>query len=144
MSKKLTNNKLPPFVAMLWLMLNHQAYIKLPPSSKAMLPYFLGKVQLPGNYKDPAYYRTNFEFTYSEATRLGCARRTFHKVIVDLVKFGFIDPVKKGGRRGCGLSSSVFRLSNRWQDFGTSLFQEIHWAEFGQYQIKKQILGDRK
>lgn len=140
MAKKGINSKLPPFVPMLWSMLNHSAYISLPPTSKGMLPYFLGKVKLPGNHKDPAYYKTTFEFTYSEGVRLGCARRTFFNVIADLMRFGFIDPVKKGGRRGYGLSSSVFTLSDRWKHYGTSQFRTICWNEFGQHQIEKQIM----
>jgi hypothetical protein len=141
MSKKRTNDRLPPFVAMLWALLNHKAYIALPPTSKAMLPYFLGKVKLPGNYNDPAYYKTTFEFSYSEGVRLGCAKRTFHEVIKNLMRFGFLDPVVKGGLRGMRQSPSIFKLSPRWKDYGTGNFQEIHWEQFGEHQIRKGILS---
>ena len=126
MARKGINNRLAPFVAMPWSMMNHNAFKKLPPTPAKMLPYFLGKVQLPGNDKNPAYYKTTFEFTYSEAFGLGCAKRTFGKVIEKLMEFGFIDPVKKGGLRGAGLTSSIFRLSARCVNYHCKLVRYFH------------------
>jgi hypothetical protein len=46
------------------------------------------------------------------------------------MRYGFIDPVKKGGLRGTGLTSSSFKLSRRWESYGTSAFKEIRWESF--------------
>ncbi len=130
-------SKLPPFVALTWEMLNHPAYIRLPASAKGMLPYFIGKVR--AGVREPAHYTTRFDFTYSEALRYGCARRTFFNVIDALVLHGFIDPVEKGGLRGTGQSSSMFRLSSRWKKYGAAGFQQVSWSQFGQDQVCRQV-----
>jgi hypothetical protein len=135
--KKKKGGKLPPFVAMTWAMLNHKAYVKLPPTPKGMLPYFLGKVKIPNDA--PTYYHAEFSFTFSEAIKYGCARRSFYRVIEALVGHGFVDPVRKGGRAGGRDTASVFRLSKRWQNFGTFAFEKVSWAEFGEAQIRKQV-----
>ena len=131
------NKKLPPFVALTWEMLNHKAYIELPASAKGMLPYFLGKVR--ASVREPAHYTTSFTFTYSEAHRYGCARKTFFNIISALVLHGFIDPVEKGGLRGAGLTSSTFKLSPRWKKHGTAAFEVITWAQFGGDQVHRQV-----
>jgi len=118
-------------------MLNHRAYIDLPASAKGMLPYFIGKVR--ASVREPAHYRTSFAFPYSEAERYGCATRTFYKILTDLVRFGFIDPVEKGGLRGAGLSSSAFRLSPRWKKYGTAAFEKVTWGQFGEGQVRRQL-----
>ncbi len=135
MAKKKISNKLPPFVPMLWDMLNSKAYKDLPNSSKGLLPYFLGKVKLP--IKSFEYYETTFSFSYAEALKIGCARRTFYNVIQALMRNGFIDPVKKGGLKSDKLTMSYFRLSKRWKDYGLATFKKMEWREFGQEQIRR-------
>ena len=120
--------KTVPFVALTWELLNSKAYKQLPCSAAKILPYFLGKVKM--DFRDPARYETTFPFTYSEARRLGFAKSTFAKVLKDLTRLGFIDPVTKGGLRGTGLTSSVIRLSKRWEDYGKDSFKEIKWECF--------------
>jgi hypothetical protein len=88
-------NSLPPFVALLWEMLNSWAYKELNSSAAKALLYFLGKFK--GVYSDPQRYKLAFPFSYSEAERLGFASSTFSRVIRELVRKGFIDPVDKGG-----------------------------------------------
>ena len=136
MSKNKAKYKLPPFVALPWKMLNHRAYKELTPNAKGMLVYFLGKVKLPNT--DPTYYYAEFSFTYSEALKYGCARRTFYKVIDSLMGHGFINPVRKG-YRSSAREVSIFRLSKRWEKFGTAAFEDVSWAEFGKEQIRKQV-----
>ena len=136
-NNKKHTSKLPPFVALTWEMLNHKAYIELPASAKGMLPYFLGKVR--ASVREPAHYTTNFTFTYSEAQRYGCVKRIFYKVLDDLIRHGFIDPVEKGGLRGAGLTSSTFRLSARWKKYGTPTFEKIAWGQFGADQLRRQV-----
>jgi hypothetical protein len=137
MTKRKTTRKLPPFVAISWAMLNHRAYIDLPPTAKGTLPYFLGKVKVPST--DPSYHHNEFSFTFSEAEKYGCARRSFYRVISALMDHGFIDPVRKGGRSGGRDTASLFRLSRRWEKYGTLLFEKVRWAEFGTAQIQRQV-----
>jgi hypothetical protein len=130
MTRKKISNKLPPFVPMTWKMLNSEAYKNLPFASAKILPLFIGKVQAFG-FNDPARFDTSFEFTYSEAKkRLGYGRSTFYKVLLDLMRHGFVDPVKKGGFRSFGNTSSRFKLSRRWEDYEKFSFKAVDWKGF--------------
>jgi hypothetical protein len=120
--------KLPPFVALSWSMLNSPAYKKMPHSVGHALPYWLGKVKRP--YNDPAFYTTQFSFSYAEAKQLGFASSTWAGVIKAVVAFGFVDPVDKGGLRGDGLSCNLFKLSKRWQEYGKPSFKQVEWNEY--------------
>lgn len=122
------NNSLPPFVALTWEMLNSKAYKTLKYASAKALPYFLGKIKQ--NYRDPQRYLIGFSFSYSEANKLGFAPATFSKVIQELVMKGFIDPVDKGGLRSDGKSYNIFRLSKRWDEYGTNEFEPKDWRCF--------------
>ena len=134
MAKKSNTNKLPPFVPMTWEMLNSKAYKSLPRSAAKALPYFLGNKETGRmGHRDSRRYEAPFTFKYSEAEHLGFAKRTFQQILSDLVEFGFIDPVTKGGLRGCGFTKSKFKLSLRWKLYGTAEFVEIRkWKDFPQ------------
>lgn len=120
--------RLPPFVPLTRDMLKHKAYIELPFAASKALPYFLGKICMPFN--DPDRFMTPFSFSYKEAKSLGFATATFSKVIVDLVKHGFIDPIDRGGLRGECKSNNTFCLSQRWKAFGESNFEIVDWKCF--------------
>ncbi len=127
--RKVSKSKLPPFVPLTWKVLNSKAYIALPYSAAKILPYFLGKVKVP--YRDPNRCSVDFDFTYSEAKKYGFATTTHYKAISELIAKGFIYPVSKGGLRGGGLSSSRFRLSERWREYGTKNFDSTRpWKQF--------------
>jgi hypothetical protein len=126
--KSRKRDKLRPFVPLLWQILNSKAYIELPFSACKALPYFLGKVKL--KYGDPQRYLAEFSFSYTEGKRFGFALATFSKVIQALVHFGFIDPVDKGGLRGDCKSSNRFKLSKRWETYGTEDFLPSEWKTF--------------
>ena len=127
--KKRISNKLPPFVPLTWEILNSKAYMGLKYSTAKALPYFLGKVKVP--YSDPQKYVIEFSFSYTEARKYRFAIGTHHRVISELMEKGFIDPVSKGGLRGGGLSSSLFRLSKRWAAYGTPNFKKVKpWGQF--------------
>ena len=116
------------FVAMTWKMLNSKALKELPPSSAKILPYFLGKVKEHHHPEDPGRYVVNFPFTYSEAKRYGFGKSTFFKMLGDLIRFGFIDITKKGGLRSQGgQANTLFRLSRRWEMYGTASFHDGDW-----------------
>lgn len=122
------SKRLPPFVALTWEMLNSKAYKDLNYSSAKALPYFLGKYK--GAYRDPQRYLLEFPFSYSEAKRYGFSNSTFSKVIQELVRKGFIDPVDRGGLRGDSKSYNLFKLSRRWEKYGTEGFEHTEWKCF--------------
>lgn len=126
--KKKKNNKLPPFVAMTWDILNSWAYKDLSPSACKAVPYFFGKIKL--GFNDPQRYLSNFTFSYPEGKKLGFAPATFSKIIQNLIKFGFIDPIDKGGLKGYGKGYNIFRLSDRWEAYGTNQFKTCEWKCF--------------
>ncbi len=119
-------------MALTWEVLRSHAYRDLKPSSAKALPYFFGRVQV--SYNDPARYATDFVFSYTEARRYGFALGTFARVITDLIEKGFVDPVEKGGLRSDGRSFNRFRLSLRWQKYGTEAFQRKSWNEIPDFQ----------
>jgi hypothetical protein len=119
------------FVAMTWTLLNSKAFKELPPSSAKILPFFLGKVREEYHPENPAHYAVDFPFTYSEAKKYGFGKSTFFKMLRDLVRFGFIDMTKKGGLRSRGgHANTLFRLSRRWEKYGTAYFHDGGWARF--------------
>ncbi len=121
-------DRLPPFVPLFWQILNGEAYKQLPPSAAKALPIFLGKVKRWHSY--PRRYLEDFNFSYSEGQRFGFALATFARVIRDLILFGFVDPVDKGGLRGERKSYNIFRLSKRWESYGAENFEAIRWECF--------------
>ena len=128
-------NKLPPFVALTWELLNSKAYKDLTPTAKGVLPYFLGKIKRP--LQDPQYYQENFIFPYAEAVKLGYAKKTFYRAINSLYQFGFVDIIEIGGLRGSGKTSSKFKLANRWKGYGLFSFQKADRGKIVQAQIKR-------
>lgn len=111
-----------------WALLNHAAYTKLKPSAAKALPLFLGKPKK--SYVDPEFYDTTFSFSYKEGKKHGFALSTFANCIRNLMSLGFIDPVDKGGLRGDSKSSNKFRLSRRWEKYGTPEFKDEDWDTF--------------
>ncbi len=138
MSKKTsTYAKRHPFALVPWEVLNSKAFQKIPPTAGKLLPVFLGKPHLAP--QEPGYYRTEFEFSYSEAERLGVSRSTFKIVLRELTNFGFIDPVILGGLRGCRHSASRFRLSDRWKKYDTPMFRDVDVQALEQERIQRQV-----
>jgi hypothetical protein len=125
-SKRKRNNISGGFVALTWELLNSAAYRELPYSGAKALPYFLGKVRGHG----PERYDTEITFSYTEGQRYGFARATFSKAIQNLVRMGFIDPIDKGGLCSDGKSYNIFKLSRRWEKYGTDAFQPVDWGCF--------------
>lgn len=125
---KRRKDRLPPFVPLTWQMLNSQAYKELPASAAKALPYFLGKVKV--GYNDLQKYHIEFSLSYTEAQRFSFAVAIYYRVIENLTKYGFIDPIDKGGLRSRNRSYNLFRLSMRWKLYGTSEFERIEWRCF--------------
>ena len=129
------DHKLPPFVALPWDVLNSKAYKDLPPSAGKALPYFLGKAKVPFNA--PERYTIQFSFSYVEAKKYLFSNGTHNRNISRLMENGFIDPISKGGKRSFGMSSSLFKLSVRWKEYGTPNFKKVSWKEI-MPEFKKQ------
>jgi hypothetical protein len=126
--KRHRDNKLPPFVALPWDMLNSKAYKELQPSAAKALPYFLGKVKL--NPKDYQRYNQDFSFCYKEAIKYGFATTTFYRIICELMSKGFIDGYDKGGLKSDCHSYNLFKLSRRWEQYGRPDFKVMTWETF--------------
>lgn len=122
-----TKKRLTAFVQIPWELLDSKAYTALPGNTAKALPLFMFKVKIPYCY--PERYTTEFTFTYSEAKAHGFCNGTFSKIIFELVDKGFIDPAHRGGKRSCGMTSSRFKLSTRWEFYGTDHFKRISWKE---------------
>lgn len=119
-----------PFVKMHFTILNSLAYKDLPGSACKLLPLIIAKVR--SEITNPERHTTIFQFPYGAALRFGVSKSTFFKVICDLVKFGFIDPVTKGGLRSDGKVCSTYKLSCRWEQYGTKEFRILDYKQFYQ------------
>lgn len=107
-------------------MMESEAYRSL--SSKAMwvLQRFLQKrtwsdVKFRGR-KQRVYENGGLSFTYSEAQHFGISTAQFHRILKVLVERGFIDVEHRGG--GLGRDYSRYKLSERWQKWGTPEFED--------------------
>lgn len=120
-SKRKAGDRLSPFIPILFEEMDSEAYQALSGSAAKAVPYFK---RIHGILKRKSGDNFNgiFDFTYSEAEKYGFARATFSRVITELNAKGFIDIVKQGGKRGCGMSNSKYHLSERWRDFGKRVF----------------------
>lgn len=122
--------RLPPFVPVTHQVLESKAFKALTGNAVRAYLYFMRICTRVAKGKPDT--ATIFNFTYSEAVKLGFCRRTFYNAIKDLIEHGFIDQVEVGGLRGAGHSSSQFKLSDRW-----ALWGGIGWAQQAQRGPKK-------
>lgn len=115
--------RLPPFSPILYDEMDSPAYMALPGNAAKALPYFK---RIEGRlYKKVGdNYSGIFDFTYTEAEKYGFARHTFARIITELQAKGFIEIVMQGGKRGCGMSNSKYKLSEQWRFFGTPFFKK--------------------
>ena len=141
MGKKKNGDRLPPFVALPWDVLNSKAYIELPPSAAKALPYFFGKVKKV--FDDPARYTEIFTFSYPEGKRLGFSHTTFAKIIRDLEAPGFIDWVAQGGLRGKGKGYNRFKLTRRWENYEPKEQKKFVKPSFKAKKDRIEIINER-
>jgi len=120
--------KPPPFVFLPWLVLNSMAYRDLSPSAAKLLPFLLGKARV--EWRDPDRLRIEFEYSITEAQRNGgLARATAQRAIHALHKHGFLEVVRRGKAFEDLRVSSKFKLSARWERYGTPDFKVITWKD---------------
>jgi hypothetical protein len=120
-SRKATGIRLSPFTPIFNEELSSKAYQQLSGNAAKALPYFR-RIHGILQKKVGDNYNGIFDYTYSEAEKNGFARRTFSRIITDLIDKGFIDLIVQGGKRGCGMSNSKFKMSERWRDYDTRVF----------------------
>ena len=72
--------------------------------------------EVPGTIKNNG----SITFTYKEAIEIGIGQTTFQRAIDKLVKFGFIDITRAGGR----YTPTFYAISNRWLKYGTEQFDK--------------------
>jgi hypothetical protein len=119
------------YVALPWNMLNSKAYRELSPITAKMLPFFLGKVKI--QYMEAQYHYIDFTLSYTEAAHRGCSRRSFSRIIAELVDVGFIDPVSWRQR-----TATIFHMSKRWEKYGTAAHEKVSWEQF---RMEKSLSG---
>lgn len=95
-------------------------------SAKAMwtlLRFLQKRTWTNGRRGRPVYSDEPLSLTYSEADAFGISRAQFHRTLRRLVELGFLDPVHRGG--AYGRDPSTYRVSSRWEDYGTPQFREV-------------------
>lgn len=130
------------FIRMSFELLHSEAYKELTYSpALKVLNFFHEKIRFQvnkerrGKKKYTVVNDGEIDFTYREALFRGLASHKFRKALVELHRLGFIE-VKKPGSALKG-DWSVFRLSDRWREYGTPSFQKlefpksIRWVNFG-------------
>jgi hypothetical protein len=78
------------------------------------------------------YVNEGFTFPYTEAARLKIGTTQHWKNMRQLVELGFIDVVHQGGwyqKHEREKDYSVYRLSDRWKQYGTKEFERIEKAK---------------
>jgi hypothetical protein len=114
------------YVAMTYHLLESPAYRALKYPSAKLLPLIYKEAadQLKTIYGTAVFWSGDFTFTYSHAGAHGIAKATFSDVLSDLVGLGFLDCVRRGTMKK---QTTVWRLSQRYQKFGTSAFVKVRW-----------------
>jgi len=69
------------------------------------------------------YDNSGLSFTYTEAEALGISTSAFYRTLTKLIKVGFIDIEHQGGPYGRDYSR--YKISERWQDYGTDKFVNV-------------------
>lgn len=123
-NKRQKRNKIQGgFVAITYEMINSEAYRELTCSALKAFVLCLRKVKT----HDPSdRFKYSFSLTYPEAKKQGLWHSAFNRGMRQLQQLGFIVCVMRGGMRFQGKACSLYRLSRRWEDYGTPDFKEHH------------------
>jgi len=118
---KIRNRIVGGFVALPIEMMDSPAYHKLKGAAVKVLLLLMRKVK---THNPAERYDYQFPFTFPEAKRKGIPHSTFNRALTQLIELGFIDVVSIGGMRYEGKSFSYYKLSKRWKDYGTPVFEQ--------------------
>lgn len=111
------------FVAITYEMMNSNAFRKLNGAALKALIFCMRKVKI----DDPIdRFKYHFSLTYPEAKKYGLSDATFYRSIKQLQDLGFIDCVMKGGLDKGIKKPTLYKLSQRWKDYGTPTFKKLH------------------
>lgn len=111
------------FVALTYEIIDGRAFKKLNGAAMKAFILCLRKVR---TFNPHDRYSYQFTLTYAEAQKSGLWASAFDRGIKELHKFGFIEIVHRGGMRFQGKSRTTYRLSQRYQKYGTAEFVERH------------------
>jgi hypothetical protein len=115
-------------------LLHSEAYkqLKYGPAAK-VLNWFHEKVRIKVDKKKRGKNRYQIvqggeiSFTYEEAALRGLTSQKFSRALKELHRFGFIDVKKPGsGLKG---DFTIFIMSQRWRNLGTSEFRSKEWPK---------------
>lgn len=124
MTRKKDRNRIQGgFVPLTYEMIDSKAFQKLTGSAKMSLFLCMRKVKT-NHHIDRFTFQ--FSLTYPEAKKHGLWDSAFNRGMKQLQKLGFIECTFKGGMRFQGNACSLYRLSQRWKQYGTTDFQTRH------------------
>jgi hypothetical protein len=109
------------FVPITFEMINSKAYKKLSGSALKTLVLCMRKVK---THHPIDRFKFHFALTYPEARKQGLCDTSFCRGLKLLQQIGFIDFILPGGMRFQKKASSVYRLSQRWEKFGSPEFMK--------------------
>lgn len=110
-------------------LIKSQAFLQLTGISAKVLLFFIEKKQVSpiGRGKKKSWVIVNngkIVFTYDQAEKkYNISRKTFSRVISELVEYGFIDIARPG--IGYARIETLYAMSDRWRKFGTNEFVAV-------------------
>ena len=131
--------KPPAYIQLPYKVVNSEAYKELKHAARGILPQMYGKARY--RHDDPNIYERVFEFSYREAKRFKYSSSTYYEAMSDMRKRGFIDKVRQGGSHGEHKATNLYRLSRRWELFGTDEFLESDQKALNEYTQKHEGIG---
>jgi hypothetical protein len=101
------------------------------------------KIRIHGK-KQIVYSNDDFIFPYAEAEFLGIGSTQHWKNIKTLIELGFLDIVHQGGwyqKNEKQKDYSIYKLSDRWKDYGTVNFKRVEKAKVLQpdYYVRENL-----
>ena len=121
--KKKKNKIAGPFVALTYEMIDCKAFKELNGAAMHALILCIRKVK---TYNPHDRFSFQFTLTFAEAKKSGLHASAFDRGIKQLHALGFIEIVHRGGMRFQGKACTKYRLSQRYQKYGTAEFIERH------------------
>ncbi len=123
MKKKKSNKIVGGFVPITYEIIDSLSFKELTGAAMHALILCMRKVKT-NNPHDRFSYE--FTLTYREAKKSGLHASAFDRGIKRLHELGFVDIVHRGGMRYQGKACTKYRLSQRYQRYGTPEFLERH------------------
>jgi hypothetical protein len=111
------------FIAITYQMMDSKAFRAMNVSALKAFIFCMRKVKV----HDPVdRFKYHFSLTYPEAKKHGLTDSTFFRGMKQLQDLGFIVCVMKGGLDSGIKKPTLYRLSQKWKDYGTPNFKKLH------------------